>query len=166
MNHIIERLNQFQAKQTTVIPQDIYDLINNEIEKKHLNRDDITPQLIEKILKKYRKSTFYEHRLLIYSHVKKVPPPSLTREQEELVKNFCRKAQESFKKHKPETRSNSLNCDYQLNRIFYIIGKVYNDPIMIHNSTFCKLLKRNKLREQDKMWRVICKDNSWPFFPS
>ena len=34
INHLIERLNQFQAKQTTLIPSDIYNLIKFELKKK------------------------------------------------------------------------------------------------------------------------------------
>jgi hypothetical protein len=174
INHLIERLNQFQGKQTTIIPKNIYTLIDVELKKMLVDKDDVNPTIIKKILKKYRLNIYYEHCYLIFSTVTDTPPPSLTRDEEEKVKNMFRATEKPFKKYKPENRANSLNYSYTLHKLFLILadfakqnneGDVANR--MINNSKYFGLLKsRDKLKIQDLIWRKICQDLSWPYHPS
>jgi hypothetical protein len=174
INHLIERLNQFQGKQTTIIPKDIYTLIDVELKKMLIDREEINPTIIKKILKKYRLNIYYEHCYLIFSTVTDTPPPSLTRDEEEKIKNMFKATEKPFKKYKPENRSNCLNYSYTLHKLFLILadfGKqngnldVYNR--MINNAKYFGLLKsRDKLKMQDLIWRKICIDLSWPYHPS
>jgi predicted RNA-binding Zn-ribbon protein involved in translation (DUF1610 family) len=171
INHLIERLNQFQAKQTTVIPKNIYKLIEVEIKKMVIGQDEITPVIIKKILKKYRLNLFYEHNYLIFSHVTNTPPPSLTRDEEDEIKNMFRRTEKPFKKYKPGDRANYLNYSYVLHKLFLIIGTTSNSQAtkerMKNNSKYFSLLKsRDKLRIQDLIWKNICKDLNWPYHPS
>lgn len=171
INHLIERLNQFQAKQTTVIPPNIYKLIDVEIKKMVINEDEITPIIIKKILKKYRLNLFYEHNYLIFSHVTNTPPPSLTRDEEDEIKNMFRKTEKPFKKYKPKDRANYLNYSYVLHKLFLILGTISNNQAtkerMKNNAKYFSLLKsRNKLRIQDLIWKNICKELNWPYHPS
>ena len=171
INHLIERLNQFQAKQTTVIPPNIYKLIDVEIKKMVINEDEITPIVIKKILKKYRLNLFYEHNYLIFSHVTNTPSPSLTRDEEDEIKNMFRKTEKPFKKFKPTDRANYLNYSYVLHKLFLILGTISNNQAtkerMKNNAKYFSLLKsRNKLRIQDLIWKNICKELNWPYHPS
>ena len=171
INHLIERLNQFQAKQTTVIPPNIYKLIDVEIKKMVISLDEITPIIIKKILKKYRLNLFYEHNYLIFSHVTNTPPPSLTRDEEDEIKNMFRRTEKPFKKYKPGDRANYLNYSYVLHKLFLILGTISNNPVtkerMKNNSRYFSLLKsRDKLRIQDLIWKNICKELNWPYHPS
>jgi hypothetical protein len=171
INHLIERLNQFQAKQTTIIPQQIYKLIDVEIKKMLITEDEITPVLIKKILKKYRLNLYYEHNYLIFSHVTNTPPPSLTRDEEDEIKKMFRKTEVPFKKHKLDHMSNYLNYSYVLHKLFLILGNISNNDSvkerMKNNAKYFGLLKsRDKLRTQDLIWKNICKDLDWPYHPS
>lgn len=171
INHLIERLNQFQAKQTTIIPQQIYKLIDVEMKKMLITEDEITPVLIKKILKKYRLNLYYEHNYLIFSHVTNTPPPSLTRDEEDEIKKMFRKTEVPFKKHKLDHMSNYLNYSYVLHKLFLILGTISdNDSVkerMKNNAKYFGLLKsRDKLRTQDLIWKNICKDLDWPYHPS
>lgn len=171
INHLIERLNQFQAKQTTVIPPNIYKLIDVEIKKMVINQDEITPIIIKKILKKYRLNLFYEHNYLIFSHVTNTPPPSLTRDEEDEIKNMFRRTEKPFKKYKPGDRANYLNYSYVLHKLFLILGTISNNQAtkdrMKNNARYFSLLKsRDKLRIQDFIWKNICKELNWPYNPS
>jgi hypothetical protein len=174
INHLIERLNQFQGKQTTIIPKDIYTLIDVELKKMLIDKDDVNPIIIKKILKKYRLNIYYEHCYLIFSTVTDTPPPSLTRDEEEKVKNMFKATEKPFKKYKPENRSNCLNYSYTLHKLFLILADlakqnnendVYNR--MLNNAKYFGLLKsRDKLKMQDLIWRKICLDLAWPYHPS
>jgi len=171
INHLIERLNQFQAKQTTLIPSEIYNLIKFELKKMLIAPDEISPHIIKKILKKYRLNTYYEHSFLIFSHITNTPPPSLTRDEEEKIKIMFRQTESPFKKFKPGDRSNYLNYSYVLHKLFLILADLSkNEDIikrMYNNSKYFSLLKsRDKLRMQDLVWKNICKDLNWPYHPS
>lgn len=164
INHLIEKLNQYQAKQTTKIPQDIYDIIKKELKKKMIENEDVTPKIIQDILKKYKLEAFYEHHYLIFSHITNTPPPSLTREEEDDVKKMFKMTEKPFKLFKPDMRDNYLSYSYVLNKIFLIKAKRDNNPKMAINALYFKLLKsRDKLKKQDKIWKLICKYNNWIF---
>jgi len=167
INHLIEKINQFQAKQTTKIPLEIYDIVRKEFKKNMIEMDDVDPELIQKILKKYKLDTYYEHHYLIFSHITGTPPPSLTREDEEDIKLKFKMIEKPFKLYKPKTRDNYLNYSVVLNKIFLIKAVIDNNPQMATNAKYFKLLKsRDKLKKQDNIWRMICKFNNWPFHSS
>ncbi len=164
INHLIEKLNQYQAKQTTKIPQTIYDIVKKEMKKNMFDVDDITPEIIQDILKKYKKDIFYEHHYLIFSHITNTPPPSLSREEEDEIKKMFKMTEKPFKLYKPKTRDNYLNYSYVLHKLFLIKSKIDNNPKMANNAKYFKLLKsRDKLKKQDTTWKLICKYNNWPF---
>lgn len=174
INHLIERLNQFQGKQTTIIPKDIYTLIDVELKKMLVEKEDVNPIIIKKILKKYRLNIYYEHCYLIFSTVTDTPPPSLTRDEEEKVKNMFKDTEKPFKKYKPKNRSNCLNYSYTLHKLFLILADFakQNDDTdvitrMLNNAKYFGLLKsRDKLKMQDLIWRKICLNLGWTYHPS
>jgi len=167
INHLIEKLNQFQAKQTTIIPPSIYDIVRNEMKKRLINVDDITPDVILKILKKYRKDMFYEHHFLIFSYITNTPPPSLSRDEEEDIKKMFKLNENAYKIYKPDNRDNNQNYSYVLNKLFLIKAELDNNQKMTNNAKYFKLLKsRDKLKIHDAIWKKICKYNNWPFHSS
>ena len=167
INHLIEKLNQYQAKQTTVIKPKIYDTIKIELKKRLIEVDDVTPEIIQDILKKYRKNMYYEHNYLIFSHITNTPPPSITRDEEDDIKKMFRMTEKPFKLFKPTWRDNNLNYSYVLNKLFLIKAEMDNNNKMAINARYFKLLKsRDKLKMQDTIWKAICKYNHWPFHSS
>jgi hypothetical protein len=164
INHLIEKLNQYQAKQTTKIPQDIYNVIKKELKKIVVDVNDVTPEIIQDILKKYKLDMYYEHHYLIFSHITNTPPPSLTREDEDDIKKMFKMTEKPFKLYKPKTRDNYLNYSYVLHKLFLIKAKLDTNENMCINARYFKLLKsRDKLKKQDNTWKMICKYNNWPF---
>jgi len=167
INHLIEKLNQYQAKQTTVIKPKIYEIIKLELKKRLIEIDDVTPELIQDILKKYRKNMYYEHNYLIFSHITNTPPPSISRDEEDDIKRMYKMTEKPFKLFKPDWRDNNLNYSYMLNKLFLIKAELDNNPKMAINARYFKLLKsRDKLKMQDIIWKAICKYNNWPFHSS
>ena len=157
INHLIERLNQFQSKENTNIPDDVYEKIYIEIKKKKLDTQSITPKFIKLILKKYRLIQFYEHTQSIYIKITKNKPPFLTKAEEEEVKLRFKQIEKIFPKFKPKKRSNFLNYAFVINKLFYIMGK--GD----YANYFNLLKNKDKLKYQDKVWYKICEELNWPF---
>lgn len=161
INVVIHGLNQFQAKETTDIPDSVYDDIMAELKKmKITKKEKITVHRIKGILKKLKYCDYYEHSVYIVSRLTGRSPPILSRETEETIKTMFRQIQEPFNRHCPSNRINFLSYSYVLHKIFKIIG-------LDEYAVYFELLKsREKLRMQENIWEKICNDLYWPFYPS
>ncbi len=150
-----------QAKESTDIPTDVYDQILNEIKKNRIkNFKELTIQKMKQILKKLRLQHYYEHIPFILSKITGNPPPTISRDTEEKIKNMFKEMQKPFTVHCPKNRTNFLSYSYVLRKLFQLLEL---DDL----AEYCSLLKnRNKLREQDKLWEKICFDLKWQFHPS
>lgn len=165
-NHAVEWLNQFQAKESTEIPEEIINNIIDELKRQKLyNKIKTLPfkkiiPIIKQIMKKLRYASYYEHITYIISKITEIPPPSLNRETEELLKNMFKQTQGPFAKYCPKNRINFLNYAYIFNKLFRLLElEEYADRIPL-------LKSREKLREQDIVWKKICMDLEWNFHAS
>jgi hypothetical protein len=148
VNHLIECLNQFQAKESTEIPSEIYNEILVEIKKNKMSTTAIAFVKMKTILKKLRLNQYYEHIPHIISKITGRPAPTLNLDTEDEIKNMFKKIQEPFARHCPKDRTNFLSYSYVLHKFFQL------------------LKSREKLRLQDKIWKNICVDLCWTFYPS
>jgi len=160
MNHLIECLNQFQAKESVEIPSDIFVKIMKEVKKNRFDVSDITFSKMKTILKKLRLHKYYEHIPHIISKITGKPAPIISREMEEKIKVMFRTIQEPFIRYCPVDRKNFLSYSYILHKFFEILG-------LYEFADYFTLLKsREKLRIQDQIWKKICYDLNYPFYPS
>jgi hypothetical protein len=151
---------QFQAKETTEIPKEVFDGILNEIKKERItNMAKLTDRKMRKILKKLKLSKYYEHIAHI-KHMLGIPAPVINRETDEALRSMFKEIQAPFIKHCPPDRFNFLSYSYVLHKFF----KLLNMP------EFCKyfpLLKsREKLHIHDTIWKKICADLGWKYHRS
>lgn len=161
IGHCIEKLNQFLCKGTANIPQDVFNVLDEEIKKHGLNKDEITIKFLEKMLKKHRLSDYYEYIMFIYSKITNTSPQTITREEHELVLKMFAEANEVYeKKFKPKNRNNFLKYTFVLNKIFLTINKK-------KIASYFKLLKSPyKMKEQERIWQLICNDLGWKYYGS
>lgn len=161
LGHCIEKLNQFLCKGTANIPQEIFVILNEEIEKHSMNKNEVTIKFLETMLKKHRLSEYYENIMYIYSKITGKPPQHITRSEYELVlKMFCEVEDVYERKYKPANRNNFLKYTFVLNKIFLTIGR---PDIAAH----FKLLKSpDKLKQQERVWQKICADLGWTYHSS
>lgn len=160
INHLKEKLNQFQSKESADVPDNICEIIKADLRKRRINSDTFTPTDIRSILKKHKLTSYYEHLQQIYCKISGSPPISLSREIEETIINMFQTMQDSFRKHCPTNRSNFLSYSYVLNKLFKILN-------MYEHAKYFSLLKsKEKLREQDFIWKKICTDMGWKFHSS
>lgn len=160
LNHLIECLNQFQAKESIKIPSEIFELILNEIKKNKININKLDFRKMKTILKKLRLQRYYEHMSYIMSQITGKPAPTLSREMEDQIKIMFKKIQEPFAHHCPPTRTNFLSYSFVLHKIFQLL------KLKEFLCYFPLLKSREKLREQDRIWKPICKDVGWTFYSS
>lgn len=161
MNHFSELLNQFQGKESTEIPNEIFQKIIDELKK--LRITDLTTlnnDTLRAILKKLNLNSYYEHIPYIINKLNGLPPPTLTRELEDKLRQLFREVQEPFKMFKPKGRKNFINNNYVFHKLFELLG--YDEFLPY----FTYLKSREKLQEHDEIWKKICEYNKWEFVPS
>jgi hypothetical protein len=156
--HCIEKLNQFLCKGTANIPTDVFTTLEEEVAKHGLEKKELNIKFLEKMLKKHRMSDYYEYIMFIYSKMTGTPPQTITREEYELVLKMFEAADEVYeKKFKPKSRNNFLKYTFVLNKIFLTIGR---KDIAQH----FKLLKSPlKMKEQERIWNLICNELEWKY---
>lgn len=154
-------LNQIQGKETTDIPDDVYDKLLFEIKKQKItNMADLSQAKIRDILKKLKINKYYEHIPHIMNRLNGLPMPHLLPELEDKLRNMFKQIQTPFLKHSPTTRKNFLSYSYVLHKFIQLLEK---DEYL---SNFPLLKSREKLFAQDQIWEKICKELGWQFIPS
>jgi len=161
INHFNEWLAQFQAKETTEIPTKVYKGVLQELNKnKNININNITNNQVKDILKYLKFNKYYEHIPNIINTITNQTAPILTHEYEELLRNMFKEIQTPFYNNCPEVRKNFLSYSYVLHKFCQLLEL---DHLLKH---FSLLKSREKLHEQDKTWKLICRDLQWEYIPS
>jgi len=161
INHFREWCNQVQGKESTDIPNDIFEKILNEIKKeKIMDTKKITYSKMREILKRLRINKYYEHINYIINRINGIPTPQFSTELEEKLCSMFKDIQSPFLKHCPKDRKNFLSYSYVLYKFFQILG--LNEYLK-----FFPLLKsREKLYVQDQIWKKICEELNYKVIPS
>jgi hypothetical protein len=161
MNHLNEHLSQSQGRESTNIDDHIIDMILIELKKQKItNMMDVTASKIKEILKKLRINKYYEHSAHILSRLTGKPVPNLSPELEEQLRIMFRMIQYPFLVHAPATRKNFLSYSFVLHKSLQLLG---HDEFL---PSFPLLKSRDKLAQQDAIWKKICADLNWEFVPS
>jgi len=158
INHFNEWLAQFQAKESTEIPAEVYDEILVQLKKERItNMSSLKPTKMREILRKMKCSKYYEHIPHIINRLNGQNAPFMSREDEEKLRHMFREIQPSFKKHCPKGRRNFLSYGYVLYKFCELLEM---DEYL---ACFPLLKNRDKLYLQDKTWEKICQEMRWGF---
>ena len=161
INHFNEWIAQSQGKETTDIPEEIFDKIYMELKKNKItNMATLTYDKIKAILKKTKINKYYEHTPYILNRITGKTTPQLSPELEEKLRNMFRDIQGPFIKHSPSNRKNFLSYSYVLHKFLEILGE---DEYIQY---FPLLKSREKLHQQEVIWKKICEDLNWEFIKS
>ena len=117
INHFNEWLAQFQAKESTEIPEEVFENIQGQIKKERIQPSSLNRSKIREILKKLKYNSYYEHVPHILSRLNGHTAPVMDREMEEKLRYLFREIQPSFQKHCPAERSNFLSYSYVLYKL-------------------------------------------------
>jgi hypothetical protein len=161
INHFREWCNQVQGKESTDIPDEIFEKILTEIKKeKIMDTKTITYNKMRDILKRLRINKYYEHINYIINRINGIPTPQFSQDLEDKLCNMFRNIQAPFLKHCPKDRKNFLSYSYVLYKFFQILG--LNEYLKY----FPLLKSREKLYVQDQIWKKICLDLNYEIIPS
>ena len=161
MNHLNEILNQFQAKESTKIPDEVMNEVICELKKRRIeNIASLTEQNIREILKKLERNRYYEHATHILSRLNGNPPPTITAEVEEKIRAMFQEIQAPFLLYCPDDRRNFLSYAYIIYKFLELLEL---DEYKVH---FPLLKSRDRLISHDQIWKKICEYLQWEFIPS
>jgi len=161
INHLNEILNQFQAKESTIIPDEVMNEVILEIRKRRIvNIADLSEEDIRQILKKLGRSKYYEHRAHILSRLNGNPPPTITPEIEEKIRAMFQEIQAPFLLYCPNDRTNFLSYSYILYKFFELL------ELDEYKAFFPLLKSRDRLIAHDQIWKKICDYLRWEFIQS
>jgi Poxvirus Late Transcription Factor VLTF3 like len=159
INHFKEILAQYQGKETTQIPDEVIENLKQQIKKERIELKSISYYETKLLLKKLGYNKYYEHINFIKDKLG-IKPPIISQELEETLCNFFMEIQYPYARHCPDYRVNFLHYYYVLYKLFELLNeKQYLPEIPM-------LKDREKLIEQDTIWKKICQDLDWEFIPT
>ena len=159
-NHFNEWIAQFQAKEVTNIPPEVYEQLRDEFKKQKIKKTDISHTMVRSLLKKLRLNKYYEHSPHIVSFLSGKKPPKMSNELEEKLRLMFFKIQRPFENNCPEDRKNFLSYSYILYKFCELLSEDSFLPC------FPLLKSKEKLYKQDQIWKKICEELQWEFIPT
>lgn len=161
INHLNECINQSMGKESTTINDDVFDRILIELSKQKItNMADLTYTIVKRILKSLELSKYYEHVQYIITALNGLAIKQLSPEIEDRIRSMFKQIQTPFLKHSPGSRRNFLSYSFVLHKLIQLLEQ---DDFL---KSFPLLRSREKLHQQDLVWKLICKDLGWQFYPS
>jgi predicted RNA-binding Zn-ribbon protein involved in translation (DUF1610 family) len=161
LNHFREWLNQFQAKQSPDIDEQIFIDIVKELNKNRItDLSTLNKKNIKMILKKLGYNSYYEHVAYIINKLNNLPPPKITRDMEKIFISMFFKIQDPWEMYKQPNRKNFLSYSYVLHK--------FCELLELDHLLECFPLHKdpNKIMENDQIWEKICKHLNWEFIIS
>lgn len=167
-NHFREWLNHLQGRcnDSKKISKELLDIIDKEIKSMKIKSEDLTRDMLRKILKKNKLSKYYDHEIQILYLINGKKPLFICKETEVILTEYFEKTEIAFeeykkieyKKYENKGRKNLLRYSYILYKLCELLEL---DEYLSH---FSLLKDRLKKLEQDKIWKYICRYNNWTFY--
>ena len=159
LNHFKEILSQFQAKETTKIPNEVMDAVKQRIKKERKNIKEINYKEMRNMLSILGYNKYFEHIQYINS-ILGIQPPVM---DDELIETLCVlfiEIQQPWALFCPITRTNFFNYTYILCQLCILLDQRQYLP-------YIPMMKdRIKQLEQDMIWKKVCDYLDWEYFPT
>lgn len=161
INHFNEWLNTFQAKENTVIEEEVLTQVANEFKKnRFVQSEDFTTKRVREYLKKLKLNKYYEHSTQIAQAISGILAKKISPEQERRLRTMFQIIQVPFEEVCPADRKNFPSYSYILHKFCELLE--YDDIIHM----FPLLKSREKLFQLDKIWKAMCQKLQWQFISS
>jgi len=165
-NHFRDHLNRVQAKETTKIPQEVFDAVLYEFSKeRYTNLADLDEKKVKSYLKKYIRygfNKYYENIQQIINVLTGLKPLNIPIEREEKLISLFLKIEKAFIKHCPESKYNLTSYPILIYKECQILGYDEYLPYFVH---FTESKSGAKKKEQNEIWKKICEECDLPYYP-
>ena len=160
IGHFNEWLDNLQARGTN-IPDDVFAEILGQIKKMQITDfSKLNEKILRGILKRLRLASYYEHIPIIFRKLNNEPVVVIDRETESKLKEMFKDIQTPFYEVKPKSRKKFLSYSYVLHKLCQLLGR---DDL---SECFRLLKSREKMINQEKIWKNMMSKLEWEFIPS
>jgi uncharacterized Zn finger protein (UPF0148 family) len=160
-NHFQEWISQTQGREYTNIPDSVFDMILVELKKQKVtNVATLTPKKLKDVMRKLGLNKYYEHLQFLLNHLSGAPLARIPPELEAQLRRMFQQIQVPFMRHAPPNRRNFLSYSFCLHKMLQLLE---HDDLLQH---FPLLKSREKLHQQDLIWKAICEDLGWQWIRS
>lgn len=152
INHFNELLAQFQAKESTHIPKEVFEMIKKEAKKERKQIKDLHYEIVKGYLKKHadkKYNQYYDHIFHIINRLNGDKPLNMTPEMESNLRYLFLQIQEPFELYCPSDRKNFISYNFVFYKLCQMLG--YKEFLKY----FPLLKSKDKLYEQEKIWQKI-----------
>jgi ribosomal protein L32 len=160
INHFKDRLVNAQTHENINIESDVIYEIREHCRKQGIHDlSGLTYEKLRRVLRQIKRVKYYEHiplLLSIFTGKQLCVPRKIINE----LCNMFKKVQEPFERYKTVYRKSFLSYSYTFHKFFLILG--YYDCL----DYFPLLKDREKLYNQEKIFKKICEELNWKFIPS
>lgn len=160
LNHFREWLAQFQGLENTAIPDEVIGKVRSEMKKTRTSPDNLTTEVLRSILKKQKLTKYYERIPSILQTISGKNPLRMSPALEETLRLMFMEIQAPFNRVCPENRKNFLSYSYVLYKFCELLGEDEYLPC------FPLLKSKEKLKECDRIWKLICADRKYEYIPT
>jgi len=160
INHFNELLAQFQAKESTHIPKEVFEMIRKELKKERKTVKHLDYDLVQRYLKKHsdkKYNQYYDHIFHIINRLNGDKPLNMSPEMESNLRFLFLQIQEPFEKYCPPERKNFISYNFVFYKFCQLLG--YKEFLKY----FPLLKSKEKLYEQEKIWQKIMDDIGLPY---
>jgi uncharacterized Zn finger protein (UPF0148 family) len=162
ISHFKEHLNQFQGKEVKTIPEELINDILMEMGKIRIHPSILTKKTLKIILKKLKKSSYFNNINSIIYKISSVKPPQLSLQLEERLIALFKVIQQPFETYKPKDRKNFFSYPYVIHKLLEIIA-IKEPEVLQYIKHFPLLKSRDKILSQDITWKLVCESLGWKY---
>lgn len=165
LTHFKEHLTNFQAKESTVIPSEIYDIILVEMKKEQKrNLAELDYETVKRYLQNnsdLKFTKYYSNIYRIIYNLNKQLPPNMDQQIVDILIAMFEQTIPLFEKYKKiSNRKNHISYPFVIHKMLQILEL---DQYAVY---FSPLKSKDKRNENDQIWKLICRDLKWKFYPS
>lgn len=159
-NHLNELLSQIQGRETKHIPEHVLSAVRNELRKMRVHdMDTVDFASVDEILHRLNLTSFYEHTVAITSLVTGREVSAMTPEMETDIQTMFVQLQRPWANFKPKSRTNFICYRY----VLYQLCRLLNANEFLPR--FRLLKSRQRLADLDSVWKKICHNLDWAYYP-
>lgn len=161
INHFNEGLNNLQAKGNVKVDPSVVDAVRAELVKDRVtDPGKITVDLVREYLHKLNYSNYYDVISYICKQLTGKSPIQIPSQVEDQLRDMFLSTQAPYERLRPDGRSSYLNYRYTMYKLVEMLGLDELKPL------FRLLKSTDKLRKHDEVWKLICEELGWTYYPT
>lgn len=148
VNHCVDKINKVLCRGNIIIPDSVFEKIDEEIERANMNKKTVSVDWIRKVLKRNKLSKYYDYRIYIHCKVTGEEMPVIERKDYEKIIKYFTQINEIYNENY-KSRNNFLSYELVIHTILLRMGRN-------KLSKYFKLLKSDvKQRQQERILNEI-----------